>query len=405
MLGLFRFSNRGRSTCAVAMGLVCLISYALAPGGAAAQDSATTSTKKFRVSPTLPLTSFYDTPKPLIPGNPGELIRSETINQYSLPYELSALRILYHSRTASGDDVAVSGVVLIPDRKAPAGGWPIIAWAHEFRGSAQQCAPSLMRNLGAGPILAMYANLGYAVVATDYTGLGAASAKSVVDMASNAQDVIDAVAAARRAVPQLGSAWIAFGSYQGAAAAVAVAEGAIGDPNYLGSVAVGDLAGAQHATSYAHFGSDSADQLLATLSAAKILYPDLQLWELLTDQGMQAYNSFAKSCGDLGSGFNESMLKPGWKNDRFLKEYLSRNDPSRKPAHGPVLVISGGGDTHVSAEETEKTVQRMCKEGDRVQFLKYRGVAASDIMGASAADQISWIKARFAGYPPPSNCP
>src|ERR1700722_12590619 len=65
------------------------------------------SSKRFQASTTLPLTSFYDTPHPLPAGKPGELIRSEPINQYSLPYELSALRILYYSRTANGEGVAV----------------------------------------------------------------------------------------------------------------------------------------------------------------------------------------------------------------------------------------------------------------------------------------------------------
>ena len=121
-----------------------------------AQAQAATPAKVFRPPATLPLTSFYDTPHPLPPGKPGELIRSEPIDQYNLPYELSALRILYHSRTTRGEDVAVSAAVLIPDGKPPAGGWPVIAWAHEFRGTARQCAPSLMKNLGAGPLLAMY---------------------------------------------------------------------------------------------------------------------------------------------------------------------------------------------------------------------------------------------------------
>ena len=46
--------------------------------------------------------------------------------------------------------MAVSAVVLIPDGKPPAGGWPVIAWAHEFSGAARQCAPSLMKNLAWG---------------------------------------------------------------------------------------------------------------------------------------------------------------------------------------------------------------------------------------------------------------
>src|SRR5579859_7739168 len=68
---------------------------------------AQTPEKGFRTPHTLPLTAFYDSPHPLPPGKPGELIRSEPIDEYSLPFEVSALRILYHSRTAQGEDLPV----------------------------------------------------------------------------------------------------------------------------------------------------------------------------------------------------------------------------------------------------------------------------------------------------------
>ncbi len=50
----------------------------------------------------------------------------------------------------------------------------------------------------------MYANLGYAVVATDYAGLGVDAGTPVVDAHSNALDVIYSVAAARAAVKEIG---------------------------------------------------------------------------------------------------------------------------------------------------------------------------------------------------------
>jgi len=68
-------------------------------------------------------------------------------------------------------------------------------------------------------------------------------------------------------------------------------------------------------------------------------------------------------------------------------------------------VISGEANLAIPAEMSGKTVARMCKQGDRILFLKYPDLDASGVMGASAADQISWIKARFAGYVAPSNCP
>ena len=119
-LRLFRSSSRTAQSRTARMFLksVAAVSLTLAglPGNPElAQAQTATRAKEFRPSATLPLTSFYDTPHPLPPGKPGELIRSEPIDQYNLPYELSALRILYHSRTANGEDVPVSAVVLVPD--------------------------------------------------------------------------------------------------------------------------------------------------------------------------------------------------------------------------------------------------------------------------------------------------
>jgi hypothetical protein len=371
-----------------------------------AQAQTATPAKGYRPAVTLPLTSLYDTPHPLPAGRPGELIRSEPIDQYNLPYELSAVRILYHSRTANGEDVAVSAVVLVPDGKPPASGWPVIAWAHEFRGAARQCAPSLMKNLGAGPLLAMYANLGYAVVATDYSGLGADSGSPVLDMQSNAFDVIYSVPAARAAVKEIGPKWIATGSFQGGLAAVAVAESEGRDSNYLGSVATSGVADAQPA--YEHFarGSSSSNRMVLVLaSTVKALYPDFQVSDMLKGEALPAYQRVAHTCGgETGPEFTNEMLKPAWESNQFVKEFFSRNTPGQKLAHGPLLVISGETDLAIPAEMPEKTVARMCKQGDRILFLKYPDLDASGVMGASVADQISWIKARFAGYAAPGNC-
>jgi hypothetical protein len=372
------------------------------PESAEAQTA--TSTKGFRPPPTLPLTSFYEAPHSLPPSKPGELIRSEPNDQYNLPYELSAVRILYHSRTANGEDVAVSGVILIPDGKPPAGGWPVIAWAHEFRGAARQCAPSLMKNLGAGPILAMYANLGYAVVATDYSGLGADSGEPVRDMQSNALDVIYSVPAARAAVKEIGPKWIAVGPFQGGMAAVAAAESDVRDPNYLGSVATSGVADAQEA--YQHFAQGSSNRMLLVLaSTVKALYPEFQVSDMLKDTALPAYQRVALTCGgETEAEFTNGMLKPGWESNRFVTEFFRRNTPGQKTAHGPLLVISGEADPAAPAEMTAKTVARMCNHGSRILFLKYPDLDASGVMGASVADQISWIKARFAGYIAPDNC-
>ena len=359
---------------------------------------------KIRPPQALPVTSFYDTPRPWPEAKAGTLVRSEAITQYELPYELTAFRILYHSRTGTGKDVPVSGAVLIPDGQPPAGGWPVIAWAHDFRGMARQCAPSLMRNLGVGPILSMYANLGFAVVVSDYAGLGTDSGTPVLDMESNAQDVIHSIPAARAALPQVGAKWIAVGAYEGALAAVGVAENDEHDPNYLGSISTSGLADAQSVYSRLAMTS-SSHALLALASTIKSLYPEFRVQDMLKEKASPAYNRLPQSCGsDSAAAFTSEMLNPEWEHNRFVKEFFTRNTPGKKRASGPMLVISGEADPNVPGDMTTQAVARMCKQGDQVLFLKYPNLDSSGVMGASASDQISWIKARFAGYAPPGNC-
>src|SRR6266571_382096 len=64
---------------------------------------------------------------------------------------------------------------------------------------------------------------------------------------ANALDVIYSIPAARVAVPQLGKRWAVAGCSQGGLAAVGVAEAEseVGEPNYLGAIAISGVAEAQ----------------------------------------------------------------------------------------------------------------------------------------------------------------
>jgi hypothetical protein len=66
-------------------------------------------------------TAFYDTPS-LASSKPGDLLRQEQFSGYSTPIGVKTVRILYHSLSVEGHDVATSGVVLIPAGPPPAGG-------------------------------------------------------------------------------------------------------------------------------------------------------------------------------------------------------------------------------------------------------------------------------------------
>ena len=354
----------------------------------------------------LPATSFYETPTPLPPANGGTLIRTEAFDDYDLSADMSALRILYHSRNASGTDVAVSGVVLIPAGKAPDGGWPVIAWAHGFSGVARRCAPSLMRNILNGPFLSMYLSLGYAVVATDYAGLGTYSRYATLDAESNAADVIYSISAAHAATPALGSKWIAMGDSQGAMVAVKVAELAeASDPHYLGSVAISGVANPKDI--YQKLAQQSSAGMLGVLAyGIKSVFPELDPSDVFTGKGLAAFQEVESTCGIPGNAAisGAEMLKPDWEKNGFVQQFFTRNEVGQRPAHGPLLVIVGAMDAVIPASFTSQAVAQLCRQRDHVDFEQYPEVDAANVLSFSVRDQLNWIQARFAGRPETSNC-
>jgi pimeloyl-ACP methyl ester carboxylesterase len=358
----------------------------------------------------LPVTKFYETARPLPAGKPGELIRSEPFEAYELPFSVSAVRILYHSRSAAGEDVAASGVVLTPsERKPPPGGWPVIAWAHGATGVARSCAPSLTRNLGHGPFLSMYVNLGYAVVASDYAGLGTDFRNAFLDGPSNATDLIESIPASRAAVPQLGARWIVMGEAEGSLAAVAVAEkeSQIRDPGYLGAIAISGLADAREIYSPAALGSSSF--MLASLAyGIKTVYPQFQVTDMLTEKALAIYRNLEQICRETGTIAELSpseALKPGWDDNDFVRRYFVRNRFAQARLYGPIMVISGDADQAIPPTMTAQAIARMCKQGDGIQWQRYPSLDPGRVIGDSVRDQIGWIEARLAGRPAATNCP
>ncbi len=375
--------------------------------GANAQLPGQSQSRPVRPHRRLPLTEFYDAPSPLPPAPAGTLIRSEQSDDYLLPPEIVVTRFLYHSRSSTGRDVAVSGVVVVPDRKAPPGGWPLIAWAHNFQDIARQCAPSLLENLGEGSYFAMFNKLGFAVVATDYVGLGTNFQSGYLNLRSNAMDVIASVQASRSAVPQLGARWIAMGEGEGGvvSAAVAEAESKIHDPDFLGSLGLGELVDSQNIAS--RWITADPVRMIYVAHGIKAAFPSFQPSSILTSQAMAYYRRALTSCDTLGNLpplSSGQVLKPGWDTNPFVKKYFESNTLGRTSASRPLFILIADSNSPVSMTMTEQAVQRLCSQGDRVLFKKFKSSGSKTLIGDSVGDQIAWIQARFSNRVPPDNC-
>ncbi len=398
-------SQIGRSTSIAVAALVLLLTSGSVAKRACAQSIHLTPAQRAIAHGELPLTKFYDSATPLPAGKPGDLIRAQRFEGYDLPDGVYAVRILYHSVAATGADVAASGVVLIPRGGAPKGGWPIIAWAHPFVAVARMCAPSLMRGLGSGSVLSMYVNLGYAVVATDYVGLGTSFRNASFDAPSNATDVINSVKAARKAVAELGTRWIALGEANGGTSALFVAElqDEADDHDYLGSVSISGVLDLKVATERLWQGNWE-DSFAFLAYGIKTVYPAFRLEEVLAPEGLRRYETVTPVCSApaLKSAFSPAeALKPSWQNIPFVKQFMLRNSLGSKTARAPLMVIST---EDPMGSTDEKVVTRMCGQKDRVTFETYPSVNPNDLFGTSVATQVAWIKARFAGRMTTNTC-
>jgi alpha-beta hydrolase superfamily lysophospholipase len=406
-------SGRGQSLMAAALSAVLLVG-AFCPAGAQDLPNTQAQALAYEKADRMPATSFYDTPTPLPPGRPGQLIRSQAVGDYTLPKGVRAVRILYHSQNETGEDVAASGVVLVPGGKPPADGWPVIAWAHGTSGVARICAPSMMKDVYYGDMgLFPMLQAGFAVVAADYAGLGTRGPHQYMSLAAQAHDVINAVRAAHDAVGHLSPRWVADGHSQGGGAAwfVAQQEAALQDPNYLGAVAVAPAVNVPwliHSMTATNDPEAFYDVFVAY--GIKAGFPNFNVAEMLTESALAQYHMLTtKGCWFYGNatGSNHllgtSVVKRRFADDPLVKRFANQEFFERRPTQ-PLLVLAGGADQSVPLQSIRQLTSKACHLGYPLRLRIYPGLDHGPVMVKSTPYQLRWIGARFAGQSAPGNC-
>lgn len=362
--------------------------------------------------------ALYDAPTLLGNSRPGDLLKKEKFAGYALPAGTSAVRILYHSLDASGHDVATSGVVLIPAGKAPQGGWPVIAWAHGTSGVARMCAPSLMKDVYYGEEgLGQMISAGFAVVATDYHGLGTDGVHQYVNKLAQTRDVIYSVPAARQAVPALGRKWVADGHSQGGFAAwgVAEAETVLHDPDYLGAVSVAGAMQLQRglqemASGHAGAASFYLPFMAFAIGASNDTGTPFAPSMMLDGQALDKYDDVTRNgcwyhayASFLGHG-DAPLMKADWSSAPAVQHLFNIDRQGEQPIDKPLFVIGGEADQSVPFPMLKETAQKACRYGIKMTFRSYPGLDHDPVMEQSTPDQLTWIRDRFAGLPAQDSC-
>ena len=349
---------------------------------------------------------FYELPADLPAGEPGALIRTEPI--LSAPANTSAWRVIYHSRDLAGNDIAVSAVVIEPDGPAPAGGRPIVSWAHPTTGSVARCAPSL----AVDPFLLIeglheFLDAGFTIAATDYPGMGVAGASSYLLGVTEGNSVLDAARAARN-LPNAHASdelWLWGHSQGGQAALFAAQDAATYAPEFtLQGVAVAapaaDLTVLLSDDISNHSGVAIASLAFPAFEVAYAdRYPKEQMQAILTPAGQAAAPQIEQLClltqndavqkiaGPLVGSFvtsDPSTTEP-W------KTMLEENSAGGKPIGVPIFVAQGLADALVIPTATINFVASLCAAGEHVAFRTFEGVDHALIADVSLPDLFVWI--------------
>lgn len=363
--------------------------------------------------------AFYTPPKPMPGKVHGDAI---WIRKEAEPDALTSARsnelLLYRSTGVNGKPVAVSGLVHLPKGKPPKGGWPIVTWAHATSGLGDQCAPS--RNPGEGiihafhvyiePLLNRWLDAGFAVVRTDYEGLGTKGVHPYLIGRSEGRATLDIVRAARQAHRSLGRRVAISGHSQGGHAAVFAAALA---PKYTPELQVrGTAALAPFSQGDEIFAavrnSDQPSRLSGYVSAfargLDAAYPKLDVPSLLSGRGRELYPQTLSKCIPeilaSDSEFSKTAPRDILRQDADLsgmEAALAANDPTDLKVTTPLLVSQGQNDTTVFPALTQAMVEGLRKRGAKVKLKVHENIEHTTVATAEAPQNyvFAWVSKRL----------
>jgi pimeloyl-ACP methyl ester carboxylesterase len=345
------------------------------------------------------------------PGEPGDVIAVQEVEAPDV--DGTVLRVLYHSESLEGDDVAVTGIIVVPSGEPPAEGRPVLSWAHGTTGIADQCAPSRDVNTAGVGLTTPFLERDMVFVATDYEGLGTPGRHPYIAGESEGRGTLDIVKAAQNLGDRTGASerTIVWGHSQGGHAALfanQIAADWAPDVDVLGTVAG---APPSQLPLMAQVLRDSPYRFYLGMVAAgwNAAYPEADLSLLLTPKGIELIDAVDEACaGELGaswSAYDYEELVHGDPNDvEPWKTLLVENDPGFEVGASPVLIIHGEQDEQIPVVSSQLLVDRMCGIGQDVERKVYPGQSHAGVIGPSMPDMLEWIDARLAGEPAASDC-
>lgn len=360
---------------------------------------------------------FYATADNFTNSKPGDLLKLQRQNStlYDITPGSSLWFIQYTSVDVGGVPVPATAFVVLPYLSEAGNQTPLIAYAHGTIGTSPACAASSSYNGYDYDTWQILPTSGFAVVATDYAGLGNNyTTHKYGNPVLNSEDVYFSVVAARKAFPDVfTNKWASLGHSQGAGAIWGLEENprvaTDESGEYVGGVAVApsarlnDLLTAVTLSTAYGFGP-----LIVNIFQA-LKYPIQP--QILTPEAMKRYplvNALGL-CDNSQSGLNfdlpnHGILETTPEQDKVIHDAYTKFQDQYGAATGrkgykDFLVVQSITDEVVNVTATMEAYDFACKIGNVVHLSLYTGLTHDESVAASAPEWLKWFDDRFLGVP------
>ena len=357
---------------------------------------------------------FYDPPRKL-PVSHGKLIWQRRAKGLAkIDGAASNTLVLYTSKTPRGKTAAVSGSVSIPKGKPPKNGWPVISYGHGTTGNADSCAPT---RIAKGSPVAGYVNYvdpqledwvdaGYAVVRTDYQGLGTPGPHPYLVGAASGRSMLDIVSAAEQVEHRIGDRFLLAGHSQGGHAALFAAGEAARYVRKLDLRGTVSYAPASHLVEQAKLLPifDQPNPLSALvamiLDGARTESSQIVVAQLLADEALALFPQVEKKCllqlgrPDSFGGIPPAEMVRDGADPAPLYDVLADQNPDVK-TKPPILLAQGSDDTTAFKPFTDMLADELEAAGNDLAYKVYDGVDHGEITKAAGRDALRFFKKRL----------
>lgn len=364
------------------------------------------------------LDPFYSIPSTMPSGPPGTIIRSRPVLAQALPLlpvPVKAWQVIYKSTLLTGEDVAVSGIVLEPLSAWP-GARPIVSYTTGTAGINPVCATSYQLANGVEyetAIFGLALAKGWAVAITDYIGrsvgpgpqhylVGVEAGHATIDMARAAQHIGGLSAAS-----PVGFWGYSEGGHAAAWSAELAGSYAPG-LNVVGTAAGGVPGDVRQVARHLDGTAFSGITMLAAVGLNEVY--DLPFDEILNDAGRAAVALARSTCVELTSGFlsfqrlsnfttvSDPIGLPQW------QAALAAVSAGKQAPAAPLYMYHGTLDELIPFSNARALKDKYCGMGARITWRPMYFVAHIGGVPVGAPGAVSWLDDRFRGRAASSSC-